>query len=354
MRLSITIFAALILFATVASADIVVLENGDQVSGQILRTEGKLLVVKNPHIGIVRLPLAAVTNIETGQTYTVVLESGDRVSGEIQGEGGNLNVTNAEGTVSTPIAGLIGLYPAPRDLAYPDEPPAEPAAVDEAIEQTVSFWDGWVHTAELGLNWQTGNTERLGFVFGWNSDRETEKSKTALRIGIIYTEDDEVRSANNQFLTIQHDIKWGQWYFFGLGGLTRDEFKEIDLRAFITPGIGYIVNDDDEWKLRLEVGPTATWTDWENRDSEWTFDIYAALKAEVQVFDSARLAQNLWWFPSITNSPDGRLISETFLEQPLSEQLFLKISFLVTYDTTVQAPTKETDTNLLVTLAIKF
>ncbi len=354
MRLAISIAALLILFAGAASAATVVLENGDQVSGDILRTEGKLLVIRNELIGVVRVPLSAVTSIETDGVFTVVLASGDRVTGEVKTDGkGNLKITNDAGTVSAPLADVHGMLPAPRDLAYPEIPVQAPDAVDTAIDEVVEpLWEG---QAELGFNWQTGNTERLGLVFGLTLDRETDYTRTGLRLGIIYTEDDKVRSANRQILAVQHDIKFSpKWYFFGLAVLSRDEFKDINFRGAMTPGIGYIVNDDDAWKLRAEAGPTLTYTSWDNADNEWTFELFVAVKAEVQVFDEARLIQNIFWYPSITNSPDGRIVSETVLEQPLSESLFLRISFLVNYDTTVVAPTKETDTNLLVTLAIKF
>ena len=356
MRLSIVIAVLLILFAGTASAATVTMSNGDTVSGKILPSEGRMLLVQNAILGIVRVPLTAVTDIQSDSAFTVVLGTGDSVTGVLTTDGaGNVAIESESGAVSTPLADINRMMPAPMGLAYPgaEEPKDD---VDAAIEQAAP--SEWNAEAELGFNWQTGNTERLGLVIGFKLDREDENSKTGIRFGLIYTEDDKERSANSQLLAGQHDIKIDEkWYFFGLVALSRDEFKDIDFRGALTPGIGYIFHNDASWKLRAEVGPTLTYTAWDDdspNDNEWTFDVYVAVKGEVAVFDEARLIQNFFWYPSITNSPDGRFISETVFEQPLSEKLFLRITFIVNYDTTVTAPTKETDTNLLVTLAIKF
>lgn len=356
MRLSIFIAVLLILTAGTVSAATVTMTNGDTVSGKILPSEGRMLLVQNAILGIVRVPLSAVTDIQSDKAFTVVLGTGDAVTGVLTTDGkGNLSIESESGAVSTTLADINRMMPAPMGLAYPgaEEPTDD---VDKAIEQAAP--SEWTAEAELGFTWQTGNTERLGLVVGFRMDREDENSKTGIRFGLIYTEDDGDRSANSQLLAGQHDIKINEkWYFFGLLALTRDEFKDIDFRGSLTPGIGYIFHDDDAWKLRAETGPTLTYTAWSDNstnDSEWTFDLYVAVKGEVQIFDQAKLIQNFYWYPSITNSPDGRLVSETIFEQPLSEKLFLRITFLVNYDTTVTAPTEETDTNLLVTLAIKF
>jgi putative salt-induced outer membrane protein YdiY len=352
MRLTISIAAILILVAGAATAGTVVLNDGDQISGKILLIEGNSIVIQNQHMGNVRVPLAAVKTIESDRAFTVVLGSGDQVSGMVEADGdGTMSIENESGVVTTPLGEISTMTHAPMALAFTDgvDPAIEDVASSESSE---SSWDGEIG---LGFNWQTGNTERLGLVFDFKLEREDEDSKSAVRAGVIYTEDDDVRTANRQFLAVQHDIKFDDpWYFFGLLAMNRDEFKEIDFRGALTPGLGYNFGDNDEWKLSAEVGPTLTYTNWEFLENEWTFELFAAVKGELQVFDEARLIQNLFIYPSITNSPDLRILSETAFEQPLSDAMFLRIAFLVNYDTSVESPTKKTDTNLLVTLAIKF
>ncbi len=346
MRLSFIIAALLILLTGAATAGTVILENGDQVTGDILSSQGRTLIVKTEHMGIVRIPVSAVSEIKTDGAFTVQLASGDRISGLLKTDGdGNLTIRSASGAVSTPIDDVHGMMPVPMDLAFPD-------GVDAAVEQVVQA--GWSGDVELGVNYQTGNTERMGIAFRFSVVRDAPNDKFEVNGGLLYTEEDDTRNTNRQFLTIQENLKFGSWYVFGLLAFNRDEFKDIDLRGALTPGVGYIFADSDDWKLLAEVGPTMTYTDWRDGESEWTFEIFFAAKAEVTVFESAKLYENLFLYPSITNSPDFRLISETGFEQPLSESLFLRIAFIVNYDTSVSSPTRETDTKLLITLAMKF
>jgi putative salt-induced outer membrane protein YdiY len=343
---TLTVVALVLLLAGTASAGKIVMTNGDVVSGEVLRSEGQSLVVKTVHLGTVRVPITAIARLETDGVFTVQLTSGDRLTGLVLPDGdGAVKVRSASGAYATPLADVTAMTPAPVNLAFPD-------GIEEAIEQAVEA--EWRGDAELGLNYSSGNTDRRGLAVRLGVVRDAPNDIFEVRAGAIYAEADGERDTNEQYLTVQESLKMHPWYVFGFLGFSRDEFKDIDLRGTLIPGVGYIFADTADWKLKAEVGPSLTYTDWRYDDSEYVLELMLGADAEMAVLDHARLFESFKIFPAISDTPNFRAISETGFEQPLSESLFFRLTFLYQYDSTVQRDRKRTDIKVLMSLALKF
>ena len=59
-----------------ASADQVTLQNGDRITGSIVTSDGKTLLVKTEFVGDVNIKWEAVTTIESSQLLHLVLKDG--------------------------------------------------------------------------------------------------------------------------------------------------------------------------------------------------------------------------------------------------------------------------------------
>ena len=77
-----------------ASADQVVLKNGDRVTGSIIKKDGKNLVIKTDQFGVVTTSWHQVESIQAEKPVNVVLPDGRTVHGTIattNGKVGNHN-----------------------------------------------------------------------------------------------------------------------------------------------------------------------------------------------------------------------------------------------------------------------
>ncbi|MBM3727243.1 MAG: hypothetical protein FJW40_17695 [Acidobacteria bacterium] len=66
--------ALLLLTASVAQADVVTLKNGDRLTGTILKSDAKALVIKTEFAGTVTLDWTAVVNVSSPETLTITLK----------------------------------------------------------------------------------------------------------------------------------------------------------------------------------------------------------------------------------------------------------------------------------------
>jgi putative salt-induced outer membrane protein YdiY len=94
-----------------------------------------------------------------------------------------------------------------------------------------------------------------GASAGARASRKTEKDRFSLRFLYNYAEEDGEVSARNTYSALKYD------YFFtektyGLIGieLLSDEFKDLNLRTVVGPGVGYQVCDKPDKSLGLEAG----------------------------------------------------------------------------------------------------
>src|ERR1022692_4268937 len=97
-------FIALIVFlATAVFADQITLKNGDHLSGTILKSDGKTLVLHTEFAGDVTVQFAAITQITTDQELHVSTSDKKTVIGPVTTSDGKIEVaTKAGGTVEVP------------------------------------------------------------------------------------------------------------------------------------------------------------------------------------------------------------------------------------------------------------
>ena len=218
-------------------------------------------------------------------------------------------------------------------------------------EEAVTSWKGQL---ELGAFYNAGNTDRLGFNFGAAAALDSSDNLFETKFSAVYSEEDKARSENEQFFSFRHNHKFHPWYTLGILSLERDEFEDLDLRLVFSPGLGYVIEDTDDVKMSVEFGPSALYQDYDEGDSEWEFELRVGFRGEFALFDAAKLVEELAIYPSMSDSGEYRIQSETSFEQPLSDVLFFKISALFYYNSTVPEGVDKQDTKILASLVYKF
>ena len=91
--------------ASVARADMLVLKNGDHLTGTIVSSDGKELTLKTDFAGDIKVKWPAIADVKSDKTLYVVTPDKKTVSGKITTEGPNLVVnTPGAGAVTLPMA----------------------------------------------------------------------------------------------------------------------------------------------------------------------------------------------------------------------------------------------------------
>jgi putative salt-induced outer membrane protein YdiY len=224
----------LIAFLGVASAvfaDQITLKNGDHLTGTIVKSDGKTLVLHTEFAGDVTVQFAAITQITTEKEVHVTTSDKKTVVGPVTTSDGKIEVaTKAGGTVEVPPANVV--------LIRND---AEQAAYDKSLHP--GLLRGWNGGANVGFSAARGNSETENLALALNAVHPTLNDKITLYVSSIYTTN-QLSTPSTVANLIQggfrYDRNFGPKMFgFGAADSMSNALQDLDLRAVYTGGLGY-------------------------------------------------------------------------------------------------------------------
>jgi putative salt-induced outer membrane protein YdiY len=224
--------------ATGALADQVTLKNGDRLTGSIVKSDAKTLLLKSEFAGDVTLQWDAVTSIVSTQTLHLALKDGQTIVGTVTTEDGKFEVATKD----------TGPVTASKDIVVGVRNDAEQKAYDDQIERLrhphlTDFWSGLLDT---GLSLTRGNSNSLTYSLSGKAARTTEQDKISVYTTAIYTDS----SIDGVSQTTAHAIRGGirgdlnvseRLFVFGFTDFEYDQFQDLDLRNVVGGGLGYHV-----------------------------------------------------------------------------------------------------------------
>jgi putative salt-induced outer membrane protein YdiY len=263
----------------VASADQVTLKNGDRLTGTIVSSDAKTMLIKTELAGAVTVQWDDVSSIVSSQPLYLGLKDGQTVAGTVTTANGTFTVTtNAAGKVEVPKASVT--------------------AVRDAAEQRAI--DNWSGILDTGLSLTRGNSATLAFSLSAKAARLTKRDKISVYSTAIYASDDTTPPSR----TTAHAIRGGirgdfnvsdRWFVFGLADFEYDEFQHLDLRNVLGGGPGYHVI----------------------KRKTTTFDIFAGGDYEQEYFSATA------GFPTGLTRKTGEILAGEELNMKLNERFAL-------------------------------
>ncbi|MGH9727716.1 MAG: DUF481 domain-containing protein [Candidatus Acidiferrales bacterium] len=228
------VFLFVLAFAVPAFGDQVTLTNGDRVTGAIVKSDAKTLVIKTENAGDVTVKWPAVASIQSDGELYVGLSGGQVAAGRVSMSDGKITVqTKGEGTVaSTKDAVQFIRNDAEQAKEYRLEHP-----------RLFDLWNGFV---DAGLSTTRGNSSTLSFTFDGKAIRTTKANQFTLYFNSILTKS----SLTGPTLTTAHSIVGGvrgdfnitpRFFAFGTADFQYDELEELDLRNTLGGGLGFHV-----------------------------------------------------------------------------------------------------------------
>jgi putative salt-induced outer membrane protein YdiY len=219
-------------------ADQVTLKNGDRLTGTIVKSDAKTLLLKSDFAGDVSLQWDAVTSIISSQTLHLALKDGQTIVGTVTTDDGKFEIaTKDTGTVT-----------ASKDIVVGVRDDAEQKAYDDQIDRLrhphlTDFWSGLLDT---GLSLTRGNSQSLTYTLSGKAARVTERDKISIYSTAIYSDS----TVNGVSSTTAHAIRGGirndlnisdRVFIFGFTDFEYDQFQDLDLRNVLGGGFGYHV-----------------------------------------------------------------------------------------------------------------
>jgi len=341
-----TITLALGLLAAPARAektDVVVLDNGDHITGEVRKLQSGQLQMKTDHIGTVYLDWTHIVSLTTTQQLQIELVDGKRLFGpapEPASSPGAIRLLSSQpGQIPIPVEVPIS------DIVRLDRIKGGEVWLDR-LEGNVSV--GYSYTSASGV--QTADFS--GVVGARNSQREWKVSLDSQT-----THQDTGTSTQRDSLVLAFDAFLPDHYYRESSlQFARNEELGLDLRSQIGQTVGrYLVHQQGvEWRAGAGLAAsTETGSDGTHRQSIW-----ALLTTDLFIFrwdhPKTNVSASLDLLPSLNEG--GRFRSEATLKikHEVMNDLFFEISFNDSYDNRPAETARSNDWNVVTSLGYSF
>src|SRR5271170_7607909 len=225
-------------FAVGIRADQITLKNGDRLTGAIVKSDDKTLLIKTELTGDVNVQWAAVTSIVSSQNLHLGLKDGQTVVGTVTTNDGKFDVaTKTTGNVEAPKDTVVAVRNDAEQQAYDTE-------IDRLRNPKLSdFWSGLLDT---GLSDTSGNSSTLNFTLAAKAARVTDRDKISVYATSVYSKEDNTSPSQVTAKAIEGGIRADlnvspRVFVFGFTDFQYDAFQHLDLRNVLGGGLGYHV-----------------------------------------------------------------------------------------------------------------
>lgn len=249
-----SLIAAAALFGCSLWADQITLTNGDRVTGAILRSDTKTLVLKTDTAGDLSFKWDSIAGISAPGPLYVGLNDNQTVVGAVETVNGRFNITTrAAGVVTTSKEAV-------QFIRNNDEQAKVQAEIDHLRNpRLIDLWTGFV---DLGYAANRGNANTQTLTMSANVARATTRDKIAVYYTSIFSSSDfsgtTQTTANSKRGGIGYNLNVDSKAFvFGSVDLESDQFQSLDLRFVPAGGVGYHAIATTATQLDLRLGVAA-------------------------------------------------------------------------------------------------
>jgi putative salt-induced outer membrane protein YdiY len=344
-------FAALVLAVAPASADVIALNNGDRITGNIEKITPDGVQVATPYAGTVTLKMAAVRSLASTHPVSITDTAGAVHSAIVGPTPDNTGWKEVATAPANPDAIAVPYVAAP--------PPAPAPAPVVSL-----FGPKWQNELSLGLLNTSGNTDQTEFTGELDFHYTDKPHELTIKFDGAYGNTNG--KLDNALLAgdviyrreLPELMPRDRWYLFAENHDIYDGIKGISFRTIDDVGLGFYVWRGKKLEVDVRAGPGVTYEKLFDGTSDVDPNALAGLRAVYQFSDRVSLGEEAIYSTSVTDDTRYQASSETALGIKLPELqrgFGLKTTFRDDYDNTAgMNGHKRNDTKFVVALTLDF
>jgi putative salt-induced outer membrane protein YdiY len=296
-------------------ADQVTLKNGDRLTGTVVKSDGKTLVLHTDAAGDVTIQFAAIQEIKTDadKELHVTMKGGKTAVGPVTTTDGNFEIgTKSAGTVEAPKDDITLIRNDAEQLAY-----------DKSLHPGLRH--GWNGGINVGFSVARGNSETENLALAINAVHPTLNDKITLYLNSIDTQNNLATPSTVANL-IQGGLRYDRnlkprLFIFGAADFMSNALQFLDLRSVYGGGFGFHAIKSDRTTLDFLGGINYTHETYSNGalvagsippvyESYGQTNRFAALtlgeEANHKLGKSTVITQSLYLFPDLQDTSQYR------------------------------------------------
>lgn len=335
VMLLVMVIAAVLPFFPSASnvyADKVVLDNGDTLSGTVVKLQEGKLTLKTDYAGSFQIEAAKIEFVVTDKPVEVHTTRGEVFKGTLKAvDSGKLTVEEKPDrkTIGIEWETVSAINPPPKGV--------------------------WKGNVAIGGSLRSGNTDQAALSVGFSVMRRTEKDRFSLGFFFNYGEEEDEVTARNTHGTAKYDYFFSKQSYGYLGlELLNDKFQDIQMRTIVGPGLGYQVWEDPVKALAVEVGASYFSDNMRHGDDNDYITARFGLNFRYALLKFIIFTDSLAYYPSLEKFATYTLRNEAALTTPLVARWVLKLANILQYNSDPANGIGKTDNQWILGLQYLF
>jgi putative salt-induced outer membrane protein YdiY len=343
-RPGLIIFLNLLLVGTALAKnvdDVVVLKNGDRLTGEIKGLQRGELRIKSDYMAeAVRLDWAKVERLESKSTFMIWLVDGKLVTDVMRllptnsYEIPNFIIGSSDQTIRVPQLDVIRITPADRQ-----------------------FWKRLEGSIDFGFSFTSGNDQYQTQLAATATYRTGDHSFTGSIDSAFSGQTEGTSLTRNQFNFDYRKQLNERWYVGGLVGLLRSDQQSLRLRTSVGGLIGRNLKQTEHTRLSVYGGLVGTRENYsESIGTPRTTNADAIAGADFATFrfNSVDIRSRFSLFPSLTTPGRTRLQATSDLQIKIVKDLWWGFHVYENYDSKPPVRADKNDLGVSTSLGWKF
>ena len=326
-----------------------VLTNGDQLSGELIRIDEGMWVFR--HVGNdVELPADSVAAFTAPEPIGIRLADSTRLAASVSPTAAGLLLRGSDGASRTVAPTALAAVGDPNDLDL-----LRPLEIG-LFSPFLRFWRG---TASLGATLKDGNSNSKNLHFFGELVRQTPRDRLTFIVNLSVENDrlstGGLETTDESYIgSIRADIFVEEKVFlFGSTRHQRDRFKDLNWRSYNVVGAGYQFVANDKTDLRAGAALGLRFEDFTTGGSQFNEigSLNGSWRQELGPFE---LGVRGDYTPALDNLSDYEVLTLSNLTVSLIGGLGFRIALIYEYDNTPLAGRERNDTEFTWTVAYAF
>jgi hypothetical protein len=299
-------------------ADQITLKNGDRLTGKIVKSDDKELVIQTEFAGAVTVKREAIATINSEQPLNVFTSDGQKLVGPVETEAEKVVVrTKDAGEVDAPLA-KVNVIRSPEEQARFE--------AEEERYRNPGLTDLWVGAAEFGMSLARGNSDTLTFAAGADAVRATRRDKTSVYANVIRSTNrvNGVRETSASALRFggRYDINFSKKMFgFGFADVEYNRFQLVEPRLILGGGLGRNIIKNDRTVFDIFGGASSNQEFFTNGTRRRTAEVLFGEELTRRLNNISTLKQRFVVYPNVSDFGEHRSVFDLSLLTSLSSRL---------------------------------
>ncbi|MES1257746.1 MAG: DUF481 domain-containing protein [Acidobacteriota bacterium] len=297
LRIRVVLLAGALLASV--RADVVVLKNGDRITGSIVKKDGDNLTIKSDLFGVVTTAWDKVESVSADKPLNVATKDGKTLQGTLSTANGSIEVASETAKALVPQGDITTIRNADEQKAF------------EKLEHP-GWTELWAGTATLGWSGSRGNAQTLTFTTGANAQRITRNDKTTVYFNSIKAsafssgKNSDTAQAVRGGVSYDHNVQ-SRIFLNVFNDYEYDKFQNLDLRFVIGGGGGFHAIKSDRTLLDLLVGADYNHSSFSTPYTTQTAEAYFGDDFTRKLTRMASFTQSARMFYDLNNFGDYRV-----------------------------------------------